>query len=256
MKFDRKKSAVLANCKCDKKRAALNALDDETLEVVENAHKLTLVVNAYKKGGMAALNAEEGLDWMRIAKDFGIEGDPKSGPEFWGTLKKALDDASAKLGGDTATPPPAPESEAPVTMAAEEDDEMAANGVKIAKPLSEKQWLAAAPQSVRNRLGMLEKIEQQQRSALIGRIIANTPEGKRAAMRKLVANKTIDELEVLAPEERQVQNQEDRPSFWFGGPGQIAANVETDEDDADEIAAMAIPVGNSTKRKPKEAAKN
>jgi hypothetical protein len=233
---------LTTNCDCHKgKDKALNALDDEQLESIHNAHQITLVVNSLKSGRKlgTTTNAEgegeavPGVPWTKLAQLLQIDIDPRSDPVgFAAALKSALDDISSKLGGTPSAPPPPPSEEmsaGAANMEDEDEEEMATNANGNSKKVTEAQWLANAPASVRNCL--MERYE------LIGRLIANVAPAKRKERGERLFRMTLDELRDRAADLPPVVNESAR-GFDFSLASGPTVNADDAAADAEDIAFM------------------
>lgn len=98
-----------------------------------------------------------------------------------------------------------------------EAEEMLKNAQQGASELepqqpTDEEWLAAAPQSVKNTLAYADKIEQRERTKLVDRITVNVSDDAKPEKVAMLANKSVQELEEIAslmpapPKPEPVQN--------------------------------------------------
>jgi hypothetical protein len=126
-------------------------------------------------------NAEGDAD----PEDSGDDDDSDDGVENKGKLPAALQKAiDAKKGKKD----PADEED-------EEDEEMTENSVR---PLTEAQWLAQAPKSIRSLVQNAQRREQNEKNELIINMTDHLDDEQRPQMMKVLNSKSLQELELLS----------------------------------------------------------
>lgn len=239
MAMDRKtrKAAVAFlthNCDCwrgDKGAAALNALTDDQLEAVavgyNNGKALELTANAIGFDGVY----NEMPEFVKAK----MHGKDEEEDEM---MEDDEDDEDAE--GDRTynayTPPPG-RTPAPTKP----------------RQLSERDWMAMAPPSIRSAVVNAQKAELKEKQEIVKKLVANCADpDKRKSKAKLLINKSVDELNELLelvppPAPRQSKGDGDSLDFLF----QAAAvaplgNVGTarPEDAPGDDATLDIPTLN------------
>lgn len=89
-------------------------------------------------------------------------------------------------------------------------DKLTANAVAplppVAKPLTDEEWMKAAPAGVRSVLQNAIRVEQSERDRLVDILIANVADGRKQAVRDLLAKKDLADLQLqveLMPKPQQ-----------------------------------------------------
>lgn len=131
---------------------------------------------------------------QKLAQFLEIEVDFKADPlGSAAKISEALEKLQKVLAGKPAKEPePEPAPAEPAMMLAP-----AAN--TKAKPMTEQEWLAAAPAPIRNRMAILEQVETREKQALVERLVANVAgEDRRKTLAAALTAKPLAELQALA----------------------------------------------------------
>ena len=234
MNKQQKISYLIANCDCWKKKneEILNKMDEDTLEaLVKNAKKI-IVVNAIASGKLN-LNAKKkkvkneeptepaGVDIAALADFLGITADPASDPlGFVKELQDKITEIQSKLGGTSASPPPA--EPAPETPA----ETLSRTSTRNNKPQLSKL----------EREAIANKIQEDNRTKvkIVRMMIANVKgEEQRKSKAKFLLGKSLNELKglvsLLPTNNRQDFQPIQRKPIYAGSGGRVNNQVQDDD---------------------------
>lgn len=95
----------------------------------------------------------------------------------------------------------------------EEDEEMTENR----RPLTEAEWLAQAPKSIRSVVQNAQRKEAQEKQTLVANMTEHLDDEQKSGMVKLLNAKSLDELQLLSSLKTTVQSNAEVPTLNYAG---------------------------------------
>lgn len=208
--FGTLRGALVANCSCEQGKKVLNELSEEALESVLNT--------AARRGedGVIVFNAKK-------SQDDEDEEDAEDSSVMNADLGDDLEDKDTKDKSKKRDDPKVPNPGGTGRLDVKNRDDR-----KIPQ-LTENEWLAMAPPSVRERDRLAQEILNQRKAETVKRLVANVADAKE---KKVLANELMardyEELRKLARllPGKPVANEARFPTIYPGDPPDVTANVE------------------------------